>query len=89
MREILPGVYRHFKGNQYEVFGVGRHTEAEEELVIYRPLYETDGPPFWVRPISMFTEEVEVDGVRQPRFSLVYATDEDHRPVPDYIDGSV
>jgi hypothetical protein len=89
MSEVLPGVYRHFKGNRYEVLGIGRHSETGEELVVYRPLYMTDGPQLWVRPILMFAEEVEVDGVRQPRFSLIHVTDEDLRPVPDYIDGSI
>ena len=49
---IRPGRYRHFKGNEYEVLGVARHSETEEELVVYRPLYGEGG--LWVRPVSMW-----------------------------------
>jgi hypothetical protein len=67
--EIRPGRYRHFKGRDYDVIGVGRHSETQELLVIYRALYGEGG--LWVRPLRMFTEEVERDGVRQARFSYV------------------
>jgi hypothetical protein len=67
--DLKPGRYRHFKGREYEVIGVARHSETEELLVVYRPLY--DPGSLWVRPLHMFTEEVERDGVRQPRFSYV------------------
>lgn len=67
--------YRHFKtGNEYEIVGIARHTENLEEMVVYRGLYNSPdfGPnPLWVRPLSMFVEEVERDGVRVPRFALV------------------
>jgi hypothetical protein len=64
----LPlGRYRHAKtGNEYDVLGVARHSETLEELVVYRALYGQCG--LWVRPLSMFTETVEVDGRRLPRF---------------------
>jgi hypothetical protein len=66
-----PGRYRHYKGRDYEVLGVARHSETEERLVVYRPLYGERG--LWVRPLAMFTEEVEHEGVRQRRFSYMGA----------------
>ncbi len=65
----VPGTYRHYKGNHYEVLMIGTHTETQEKLVIYKALYE----PFevWVRPLEMFLETVEVDGVVVPRFKRV------------------
>jgi hypothetical protein len=67
--EPRPGRYRHYKGQDYEVIGVARHSETEEPLVVYRPLYGEHG--LWVRPLAMFIEDVEHEGVRQPRFSYV------------------
>lgn len=64
--EIKPGKYRHFKGNEYEVLGTARHSETEEELVVYRALYGDGG--LWVRPVSMWTETVERDGQTVQRF---------------------
>jgi hypothetical protein len=66
MNEPVPGRYRHFKGNEYEVLGVARHTETDERLVVYRPLYG-DGA-LWVRPLAMFTEMVTHNGRTVPRF---------------------
>ena len=66
---IRTGRYRHYKGNDYEVIGVARHSETEEELVVYRKLYG-DGS-LWVRPLAMFTEKVLVDGRQIPRFTWV------------------
>ncbi|MEZ5490920.1 MAG: DUF1653 domain-containing protein [Gammaproteobacteria bacterium] len=63
---LKPGKYRHYKGNLYEVIGVARHSETEEELVVYRPLYGEGG--LWVRPLQMFTGTVTVDGGEVPRF---------------------
>lgn len=66
----LPlGRYRHYKGGEYEVIGVVRHSETEEPLVLYRPLYKDSG--WWVRPFAMFIEQVEIDGCLQPRFAVV------------------
>jgi hypothetical protein len=66
MVELKCGRYRHYKGGEYEVVGVARHSETEEELVVYRPLYgEGD---LWVRPLDMFVETVEIDGKAVPRF---------------------
>jgi hypothetical protein len=63
-----PGRYRHYKGSDYEVIGIARHSETEEELVVYRTLYG-DGS-LWVRPLEMFMEDVTVDGRTVPRFDL-------------------
>jgi hypothetical protein len=60
------GRYRHYKGGDYEVIGVARHSETQEPLVVYRPLYNTSG--WWVRPHSMFFETVVIDGVERRRF---------------------
>jgi hypothetical protein len=66
---IALGRYRHYKGGEYQVLGVVRHSESLEPMVLYRPLYNDSGD--WVRPLAMFLETVEVDGKRQPRFALV------------------
>ena len=66
---LTPGRYRHYKGADYLVIGVARHSETEETLVVYRQLYGDRA--LWVRPLAMFTEEVEVAGRRQPRFAFV------------------
>ena len=63
------GRYRHYKGKEYEVLGVVRHSETLEPLVLYRPLYNDTG--LWVRPHRMVFEEVDVEGVLQPRFARV------------------
>ena len=63
-----PGRYRHYKGGEYEVIGVATHSETEEQLVVYRPLYGERG--LWVRPLTMFCEQVEVDGQQIPRFAF-------------------
>lgn len=63
------GKYRHYKGKEYKVIGVARHSETLEELVVYQALYGEGG--FWVRPIKMFLEEVEVDGKKMPRFEYL------------------
>ena len=68
---LLPGLYEHYKGPQYRVFAVARHSETEEEVVFYQALYGDYG--FWVRPLSMFLESVEVDGEQVSRFALVQA----------------
>lgn len=66
---IKPGVYRHFKGGRYQVKGVVYHSETEEELVLYKPLYgDEKNSALWVRPLSMFLQKVEVDGALVARF---------------------
>ena len=69
MESIKPGRYRHFKGKEYEVLGVARHSETEEELVVYRALYGDFG--LWVRPVSMWNETVERDGKMFRRFTYI------------------
>ena len=64
--ETRLGRYRHYKGGEYEVIGVARHSETHEPLVVYRPLYNASG--WWVRPHAMFFETVTIDGVARPRF---------------------
>ena len=67
--DITPGRYRHYKGGEYEVLFTATHSETEETLVIYQTLYGERG--YWARPLAMFTENVVVDGVEQPRFALI------------------
>ena len=75
MNEVPPlpatptGRYRHYKGAEYQVYGVARHSETLEPLVLYRPLYNESG--LWVRPYAMFFEEIEHEGRRQARFAFV------------------
>ena len=67
--EIPAGIYRHYKGNLYEVIGSAKHSETEEPLVVYRALYGEFG--LWVRGREMFLGDVEVDGRSMRRFSQV------------------
>ncbi len=74
MGEVKIGRYEHYNGKFYEVVGVARHSETLEELVVYRALYESEefgSDVLWVRPKSMFVENVYVDGVEVPRFRFV------------------
>jgi hypothetical protein len=64
-----PGRYRHYKGGEYRLLGVVRHSETLEPLVLYRPLYGDRGD--WVRPYAMFFETVTIDGVTRPRFERI------------------
>ena len=68
---VRPGRYRHYKGREYEVLGLARHSETEEPLIVYRCLYGDYS--LWVRPLAMFGEEVEVNGTVQPRFAWLAA----------------
>jgi len=71
---VKPGIYKHYKGNRYEVIGVGHHTETLEPLVMYRALYDTPdfGPqPLWARPVAMFQETVIFNNIKQPRFTFI------------------
>ena len=66
---IKPGRYRHFKGREYEVIGVAKHSETLEEMVVYRQLYGEHG--LWVRPASMWEETIERDGKTYKRFTYI------------------
>ena len=66
---IQQGIYRHYKGNRYQVWHTARHSETEEQMVVYRCLYGEYG--VWVRPLAMFAEIVIVDGKKIPRFELI------------------
>ncbi len=63
------GKYRHYKGNEYEVLHVAKHTETEEGLVVYKAI--SDPEKVWVRPLTMFIEDVEIDGKTMPRFTYL------------------
>ncbi|MES2679294.1 MAG: DUF1653 domain-containing protein [Bacteroidota bacterium] len=65
---LESGLYRHYKGNIYEVLGTARHSETLEELVVYRRSSETERDNLWVRPLKMFTEKLLVDGKETSRF---------------------
>jgi len=66
---VPTGRYRHYKGNEYEVIGIAKHSETLEPMVVYRPLYGEGG--LWVRPAAMFAENVIIDGKTQPRFARI------------------
>jgi len=66
---VKKGRYRHYKGGEYEVVGVARHSETDEQLVVYRCLYDNNS--LWVRPLAMFMETVLVGGRELPRFELI------------------
>lgn len=63
---VRPGRYRHYKGHEYEVLGVARHSETDEEYVVYRALYGDRG--LWIRPTAMFEAMVVLEGRHVPRF---------------------
>ena len=69
MDEFRPGRYRHFKGNEYRVLGVARHSETMEPMVVYQALYGEGG--LWVRPAAMWNERVVRDGYDGPRFTFI------------------
>ena len=69
MEQIRPGKYRHFKGGEYRVFCMARHSETGEEMVVYQALYGARG--IWVRPASMWNETVERDGKTFQRFTYI------------------
>ncbi len=71
MDMLQPGVYRHFKGNEYELLYVAAHSETMEPMVVYRALYGERG--VWVRPLAMWIEQVDRDDYHGPRFAFVGA----------------
>ncbi|AMV16146.1 Uncharacterized protein conserved in bacteria [Legionella pneumophila] len=68
MSFIKKGIYRHYKGNLYEVIDIARHSESLEDMVVYRALYGDF--ELWVRPLKMFLENIEINGELQKRFEL-------------------
>lgn len=76
MNDIKKGqVYRHYKGKNYRVLGIVRHSESLEELVLYDCLYDNELAKTWVRPIENFTSEIEIEGKLQKRFQLISPND--------------
>lgn len=75
MDEPKAGIYRHFKGNHYRLLHIARHSETQEPMVVYQALYGERA--VWVRPLSMWSELVERDGVTTQRFSYVCDTEEE------------
>ena len=69
MNEIKLGRYRHFKGNEYEVVAIAKHSETLEPMVVYRALYGEGG--FWIRPAAMWNEVIERDGKVFQRFTYI------------------
>ncbi|CAG36978.1 DUF1653 domain-containing protein [Desulfotalea psychrophila] len=67
--QIAPGLYQHYKGPKYQVLGTATHSESEETMVVYQTLYGKFD--YWVRPLAMFSEEVEVEGKLVPRFRKI------------------
>lgn len=65
---IKLGKYRHYKGKEYEVIGTAKHSETQEEMVVYRALYGEQ--QLWIRPLSMFNEKLVLNGVEKPRFEF-------------------
>lgn len=76
---IKPGKYRHYKGGEYQVFETARHSETEEQLVVYRCLYGDFS--WWVRPLALFVDTLDVDGKSQPRFEYIGPLSSDDTPV--------
>ena len=69
--DVEPGIYQHYKGDKYRVIGVAKQSETLEGLVIYEALYENKTSKLWTRPLSMFLEEIEVNGKKVPRFQRI------------------
>ena len=72
---VRKGIYRHYKGRYYRVLGLARHSETEEEHVVYRALYGERG--LWIRPLTMFQESVLREGLVLPRFAWVARREDD------------
>jgi hypothetical protein len=68
---VIGGVYQHYKGKNYIVRDLARHSETMEWMVVYECLYENDAAKLWIRPMGMFTENITLDGKLVPRFKYV------------------
>lgn len=73
MKELKMGVYEHYKGKQYLVIGRAKHSETLEDMVVYIDLYINEMGSMWVRPLSMFLEDVEINGNKIPRFKFLHS----------------
>lgn len=71
MKNFQIGKYQHYKGNKYQVLGIAKHSETLEDMVVYVALYENEVSNIWVRPLSMFIDNVVVDGESVPRFKRI------------------
>ena len=69
-KNLRPGIYEHYQGQWYRVLGVARHSETLEELAVYQAQYGDHS--FWVRPVAMFCEDVELNGVQKPQFLFLH-----------------
>ena len=69
MIQLKPGLYRHFKGNEYRLLYVAKHSETMEDMVVYQALYGEQG--IWVRPASMWNEHIDREDYQGPRFCLI------------------
>lgn len=72
MNNLTPGIYQHYKGNKYKVHFLAKHSETLEDMVVYEALYENEIGKFWVRPFSMFNEDITVDGESKKRFTFLH-----------------
>lgn len=73
--DIQPGIYKHFKGGEYKVYGIAKHSETLEDFVVYEALYGNKTSKLWVRPVSLFLGEVEKDGKTIKRFEYIRETE--------------
>ena len=80
MPEIKKGIYRHYKGKEYEVLGIAKYESTLEDLVLYKPLYEQNMCDYWVRPVANFVEDVEWEGKKMQRFEFIKEKEEIKRP---------
>ncbi|PBQ32170.1 hypothetical protein CNR22_10420 [Sphingobacteriaceae bacterium] len=71
MENVSVGLYKHYKGQIYEVIGVARHSETLEALVVYKATYQPEGENLWVRPLAMFEEKIIVEGKEMRRFARI------------------
>lgn len=71
MEDVKPSLYKHYKGNIYEVIGVAKHSETLEEMVVYKATYQEEGRNLWVRPLKMFIETIVFEGKSVKRFTKI------------------
>ncbi len=69
LNTLKLGVYKHYKGNKYLVIGLAKHSETLEHMVVYTTLYDNQESKMWIRPLTMFFEEIEINGIKQARFT--------------------